>query len=86
MGNTPSLPENEENDGSDDETAGNNTDAVQSEDLTTITRPTVTNVARRGDPTIDEVAHLVQRHSLPEAVISDVQNFQRVSSSTFFEL
>lgn len=86
MDDTQSLPENEGIDGSDDETAGNDTNTVRREDPTIdeVTRFAVTSTIRRGDLTVDEVTRLIQRHNLPEGIVSDVQTFQRVFSSLSF--
>jgi len=86
MDDTPSLPENEGNYGSDDEAAGNDANTTRREDLAIdeAARRTVTNTVRREDLT--DVARLIQRYNLPEGIMSDVQVFQRVFSRAPFRL
>jgi hypothetical protein len=75
MNEARDLQENEENNRSEDEAIENNTGTAANE----ATRPA--NIARYGpDLTIDDVTRLVQHHNLPEAVVSDIRNFQQVFS------
>ena len=72
LSNAPNPQENEGNDGSDNETIENNTHAM----VDKATFPP--NTIQHGNLTVDNVTRLIQRHGLPEAVVSDVQNFQQV--------
>lgn len=80
MGDAPSPPENEGNNGSDDEGVGSDTDATQREGRAIDQVTSTTNTARQGDLTVGEVTRLIQRYNLPEGVVSDVQAFQQVFS------
>jgi hypothetical protein len=80
MGDAPSPPENEGNNGSDDEGVGSDTDTTQREGRTIDQLASTINTVRQGDLTVGEVTRLIQRYNLPEGVVSDVQAFQQVFS------
>jgi hypothetical protein len=77
MNDPPNPQENERNDGTEEATEID-TSMAQNEDATRNEFTRSHNTIRRDGFTVDDVTRFIHRHNLPEGVVSDVQNFQRV--------
>ena len=76
----PRSPENDGNDGTNDEATESGASAPQPEDPIPHESTDSNNTFRRDGITVNDVTHLVQHRNLPEGIVSDVRNFQRVRS------